>query len=116
MGLQRSVYYYQSIARDNAAVLMRMKEITQTRVHYGYRRVHVLLRREGFKDNHKRIYRLYRAEGMSLRYKRPKRNKAAQLRQPKGVGRPDQSDVEHVTCPRSPYQSKFQKSGVCKIN
>ena len=49
---------------------MRMKEITQTRVHYGYRRVHVLLRREGFKDNHKRIYRLYRAEGMSLRYKR----------------------------------------------
>ena len=107
MGLQRSVYYYRSIARDNAAVLiaavlMRMKEITQTRVHYGYRRVHVLLRREGFKDNHKRIYRLYRAEGMSLRYKRPKRNKAAQLRQPKGVGRPDQSDVEHGLCSRQP--------------
>ena len=62
---------------------MRIKEITQTRVHYGYRRVHVLLRRERFKDNHKRIYRLYRAQGLSLRYKRPKRNKAAQLRQPK---------------------------------
>ena len=60
-----------------------MKEITQTRVHYGYRRVHVLLKREGFKDNHKRIYRLYKAQGLSLRYKRPKRNKAAQLRQPK---------------------------------
>ena len=42
-----------------------------------------MLRREGFKDNHKRIYRLYRAQGLSLRYKRPKRNKAAQLRQPK---------------------------------
>ena len=83
MGLQRSVYYYRSIARDSAAVLMRIKEITQTRVHYGYRRVHVLLRRERFKDNHKRIYRLYRAQGLSLRYKRPKRNKAAQLRQPK---------------------------------
>jgi putative transposase len=54
---------------------MRIKEITQTRVHYGYRRVHVLLRREGFKDNHKRIYRLYKAQGLSLRYKRPKRNK-----------------------------------------
>jgi hypothetical protein len=62
---------------------MRMKEITQTRVHYGYRRVHVLVNREGFKDNHKRIYRLYKAQGLSLRYKRPKRNKAAQLRQPK---------------------------------
>jgi putative transposase len=83
MKLQRSVYYYRSIARDSAAVLMRIKEITQTRVHYGYRRVHVLLRREGFKDNHKRIYRLYKAQGLSLRYKRPKRNKAAQLRQPK---------------------------------
>ena len=45
---------------------MRIKEITQTRVHYGYRRVHVLLKREGFKDNHKRF----------------RRNKAAQLRQP----------------------------------
>lgn len=53
------------------------------RVHYGYRRVHVLLRREGWKDNHKRVYRLYRAEGLSLRHRRPKRNKAARLRQPK---------------------------------
>ena len=60
---------------------MRIKEITQTRVHYGYRRVHVLLRREGFKDNHKRIYRPYRAQGLSFRYQRPKRSKAAQLRQ-----------------------------------
>ena len=81
--LSRQTYLYQSSARDSTAVLMRMKEITQTRVHYGYRRVHVLLRREGFKDNHKRIYRLYKAQGLSLRYKRPKRNKAAQLRQPK---------------------------------
>ena len=83
MGLQRIVYYYRSIARDTAAVLMRIKEITQTRVHYGYRRIHVLLRREIFKDNHKGVYRLYKAQGLSLRYKRPKRNKAAQLRQPK---------------------------------
>ncbi len=62
---------------------MRIKEIAATRVHYGYRRVHVMLRREGWQDNHKRIYRLYRAEGLSLRHKRPKRNKSAKLRQPK---------------------------------
>lgn len=62
---------------------MRIKEIAATRVHYGYRRVHVLLKREGFKDNHKRVYRLYREEGLSLRLKRPKRNKSARLRQPK---------------------------------
>ena len=52
-------------------------------MHYGYQRVHVLLRREGWKDNVKRVYRLYRVEGLSLRHKRPRRNKAAQRRQPK---------------------------------
>lgn len=43
-------------------------------VHHGYRWGHVLLQREGFKDNHKCVYRLYREEGLSLRLKRPKRN------------------------------------------
>ena len=81
--LSRVVYLYQSKARDSSALVLRMKEITQTRVHYGYRRVHVMLRREGFRDNHKRVYRLYQEQGWSLRLKRPKRNKAAQLRQPK---------------------------------
>ena len=85
MQLSRAVYLYRSVERNNTALLMRMKEITQTRVHYGYRRVHVMLKREGFKDNHKRIYRLYREQGLPLRHKRPKRNKAAQQRQPKTV-------------------------------
>jgi putative transposase len=80
--LSRVVYLYKSKARDTTALVMRMKEITRTRVHYGYRRVHVMLRREGFGDNHKRVYRLYRQEGLSLRHKRPRRSKAAQARQP----------------------------------
>ena len=83
MQLSRVVYLYQPVKRDETVLVMRMKEITQTRVHYGYRRVHVMLKREGFKDNHKRVYRLYREEGLTLRHKQPKRNKAAQLRQPK---------------------------------
>lgn len=41
--------------------------------------------RESWKDNHKRVYHLYRAEGLSLRHKRPKRNKSARLRQPKSI-------------------------------
>ncbi|BEU70400.1 hypothetical protein MAFF301069_49550 (plasmid) [Ralstonia pseudosolanacearum] len=41
--------------------------------------------RESWKDNHKRVYHLYRAEGLSLRHKRPKRNKSARLRQPKST-------------------------------
>ena len=83
IGLSRMVYLYQSAGSDNTALVMRMKEITQTRVHYSYCRVHVMLKREGFKDNHKRVYRLYKEHGLSLRHKRPRRNKAAQLRQPK---------------------------------
>jgi putative transposase len=85
IGLSRVVYLYRSVERDSAALVMRIKEIAQTRVHYGYRRVHVMLKREGFKDNHKRIYRLYRNQGLSLRHKRPKRNKAAQSPQPKAL-------------------------------
>jgi putative transposase len=37
---------------------------------YSYQRVHVLAQREGFIDSHKRAYRLYRKEGLSLRLKR----------------------------------------------
>ncbi|WP_088828050.1 IS3 family transposase [Marinobacter sp. es.048] len=73
---------YQSVARDSSALSMRIREITLTRLHYGYRRVHVQLQREGWRDNHKRVYRLYRDQGLSLRLKRPKRNKAAKNRQP----------------------------------
>ena len=58
MRISRSVYGYRSRARDARPLLQRIKEIATTRVHYGYRRVHVLLRREGWKDNCKRVYRL----------------------------------------------------------
>ena len=85
VGMSCSTYRYESRRRDETALKMRIKEITDTRVHYGYRRVHVMLRREGHQDNVKRVYRLYRAEGLSLRLKRPRRNKAAKLRQPKQI-------------------------------
>jgi putative transposase len=81
--MSASTYLYVSQRKDESALKSRIKEITDTRVHYGYRRVHVLLRREGHMDNVKRVYRLYREEGLSLRLKRPRRNKAAQRRQPK---------------------------------
>ncbi len=81
--MSASTYLYISQRKDESVLKSRIKEITDTRVHYGYRRVHVMLRREGHMDNVKRVYRLYREEGLSLRMKRPRRNKAAQLRQPK---------------------------------
>lgn len=45
-----------------------------------------MLRHEGWRDNHKRIYRLYCEQGLSLRLKRPRRNKSAQRRQPQPQG------------------------------
>ena len=83
--MSRSLYRYQSVRQEASALVMRIKEIANTRVHYGYRRVHVMLKREGWQDNVKRVYRLYQEQGLSLRMKRPKRNKSARLRQPKHV-------------------------------
>lgn len=83
--MSASTYLYKPVKNDDQALTMRIKGITATRVHYGYRRVHVLLRREGYLDNVKRVYRLYRREGSSLRLKCPRRNKAAKLRQPKAL-------------------------------
>ena len=55
-----------------------MRELAQARPRYGYRRLHVLLRREGWPVNMKRIRRLYRLEGLQLRH-RVRRRKHASL-------------------------------------
>ena len=52
-----------------------MHEIVATRIRYGYRRVHVMLRREGWAIGRNLVYRLYRDEGLALRTKRPRRRK-----------------------------------------
>ena len=55
---ERSSYHYRGRRRSQAALKQRITEIAQTRVRYGYRRVHVLLRREGWEINAKSVYRL----------------------------------------------------------
>ena len=59
---------------------MRLKDLAVSRVRYGYRRLHVLLQREGWPVNHKRIYRLYSAEGLSIRTRSLKRRRACRYR------------------------------------
>lgn len=56
---------------------MRLKDLAAARVRYGYRRLHVLLMREGWVINHKRVYRLYKQEGLSLRLKTKKKRASA---------------------------------------
>lgn len=74
-------YRYRSRRHDQAVLKTRIKEVCQTRIRYGYRRIHVLLRREGWPANAKRIYRLYREMGLQLRNKTPKRRVKAKLRE-----------------------------------
>lgn len=70
--IDRSLCTYKSKRGDQAALKQRIKEGCETRVRFGYRRVHVLLVREGWAVNQKRIRRLYNEMGLQLRYKTPK--------------------------------------------
>ena len=79
--IERSLYHYKSRRPPQADLKQRIKEIAETRVRYGYRRIHVLLRREGWLVNAKRVNRLYREMGLQLRNKSPKRKVKAKLRE-----------------------------------
>jgi len=59
---------------------MRIREIAAVRVSYGYKRIHALLEREGWQMNHKRVYRIYKEEGLMLRRRNPKRRVSARKR------------------------------------
>ena len=75
--LQRSTCQYRSVADEQAALRIRLRDLAQARVSYGYRRLHVLLQREGWEVNHKRVYRLYRLEGLGMRPRKPRRHVTA---------------------------------------
>ena len=69
---------------------MRLRELAGSRTRYGYRRLTVMLRREGWKVNAKRVYRLYREEGLQVRRtKHAKRVAHARVALP-GAARPNQ--------------------------
>src|SRR5262249_8322814 len=69
MGCHRRTSRYRSRANDQTALRMRLRELASVRVRYGYRRLHTLLRREGWCVHHTRVYRLYCLEGLSVRAK-----------------------------------------------
>jgi putative transposase len=78
--IDTSTYHYKSRRHGQAPLEHRIKEICQTRVRYGYRRVHVMLRREGWSINQKKTRRIYRELGLQLRSKTPKRRVKAKRR------------------------------------
>ena len=76
--IHRSVARYKPKREAPTELLTRLRELASERRRYGYRRLAVLLRREGFVVNHKKVYRLYRDEGLAVRrVRRRKRKKLA---------------------------------------
>ena len=73
IGFQRSTLRYHHQKRDDGWLRARLRDLAAERPRFGYRRLHVLLRREGHHVNHKRIHRLYREEGLAVRRRKRKR-------------------------------------------
>jgi putative transposase len=71
----RSVQYYRSVKDPKIGLRQRMRELAHVRVRYGYRRLHILLKREGWQLGKNQTYRLYCKEQLQLRSKLPKRRK-----------------------------------------
>lgn len=81
VGLSRSVAQYRPVARDDGAVIARMRVLASEHRRYGCPRLHAMLRREGLVVNHKRTERLHRAQALQVRTKKrrklPRRDRVA---------------------------------------
>jgi putative transposase len=76
VGADRSTCRYQARRADWPALRERLRGLAAERRRFGYRRLYVLLRREGYRVNLKRVYRLYRDEGLAVRRRRRRRRVA----------------------------------------
>ena len=76
IGLAPSTFRYQAIQKDDV-LRSRLVELAHERPRFGYRRLQVLLRREGIEVNHKRVWRVYQESGLSVKRKNRKRLKLA---------------------------------------
>jgi len=90
VGVQRSTVRYRARVRDDAAVCERLAELARERSRFGYRRLQALLRREGLVVNHKRVLRLYRLAGLSLRRQKRKRRPSVARGLPRLPTRPNE--------------------------
>ena len=76
VGLSRSlVSYIARRRRDEAELIKKIHKLAIRHSRYGYRRITVLLRREGFRVNKKRVHRIWKSEGLGLPRRRPKRRR-----------------------------------------
>lgn len=90
MQLSTASLRYRSRRDNNTLLRLRMRDLAASRVRYGYRRLHVLLQREGWQINHKKVYRLYQLEGLALRLKKTKKRVSQPRLQPSPVHLPNE--------------------------
>lgn len=81
LGFPRASHRYRSVADRRDELRLRLRELASARPSYGYRRLWLLLRREGWAANHKLVFRIYREEGLALRRRRPRRRVSAARRE-----------------------------------
>ncbi len=81
LAINRSILHYRSVKVDEPVLRARIVELANVRIKYGYNRITSRLRLEGWRVNRKRVYRIYREEGLVLRRKTPKRRRAAVVRE-----------------------------------
>ena len=81
VGASRMTVRYRSVRPADTVLRERLKALAHERRRFGYRRLHVLLRREGHVVNHKHLFRLYREERLTVR-KRGGRKRALGIRAP----------------------------------
>lgn len=89
-GFSRSSVRYRSVRAPQDALRARIRELAAERPRWGYRRIHVLLRREGWAVNRKRVQRLYREGGLAVRRKGKRRRSQAPAVTRGPLARPDQ--------------------------
>ncbi|WP_420329280.1 IS3 family transposase [Sphingomonas phyllosphaerae] len=84
IGANRTSMRYRSCRADDGDLRSRLRELAQQRRRFGYRRLHILLRRDGITINRKKTQRLYREEGLTVR-RRKGRRRAVGARAPAPV-------------------------------
>ena len=76
IGMNRGSWRYRKAKRNEVRLRSRLLELAAERPRFGYRRLHRMLRREKWIVNHKRVYRLYREEGLAMQRRKGKRLRA----------------------------------------
>jgi putative transposase len=98
VGIERSTMYYRCEPVNDDGLRTCLREAAARRRRWGYRRLLVLLRREGFTDNHKRVYRVYREEGLQVPKRRKRKTakwRGERLMKPMGPGQYWSMDFVH---------------------